>query len=62
MDFFTMTIPNRISLALFAAFLCWGRWLGWDPGRWPHTLGRAVGPGVGVLLFIPGLIGGGDAK
>jgi prepilin peptidase CpaA len=63
MDFFTMTIPNRVSLALilgfFAAALLGG--LGWD------DILKHVGAGVLMLaitiaLFSQGIMGGGDAK
>jgi prepilin peptidase CpaA len=63
MDLLTMTIPNRISLALiigfFAAALLGG--LGWS------EIGKHVGVGVGVLavtivMFSLGWMGGGDAK
>ncbi len=63
MDLFTMTIPNRISLALIAAFVvafpvaAFG-WMG---------LASHVGAGllmlaVGIFMFARGWLGGGDAK
>jgi prepilin peptidase CpaA len=63
MDLFTMTIPNRISLALVAGFFV----LAPLAGMGPHDMAYHVGAGllvlaIGVLLFIPGWIGGGDAK
>ncbi len=63
MDFFTMTIPNRVSLALVAAFVLFAPVMGLGP--W--AMASHVGAGLlvlagGVLLFIPGWIGGGDAK
>jgi prepilin peptidase CpaA len=63
MDLFTMTIPNRISLAMIAAFAVLAPFAGL--GVW--EIASHVGAGllvlaIGVLLFIPGWIGGGDAK
>jgi prepilin peptidase CpaA len=62
-DLFTMTIPNRISLALVAAFgvLAATGAVGWS-GLLVH-----LGAGLGVLaltfgMFAAGWIGGGDAK
>lgn len=62
-DLFTMTIPNRISLALLAAFgvLAATGGLGW------HDVLVHLGVGLGVLaltfgMFAAGWIGGGDAK
>lgn len=63
MDFFTMTIPNRISLALFAAFLLLGPLVGLDGWQMASHLGAgSLVLAIGILLFIPGFIGGGDAK
>lgn len=62
-DFFTMTIPNRISIALVLAFfgaaVLGG--MGW------HALMMHVGAGALVLvisigMFAMGWLGGGDAK
>ena len=64
MDLFTMTIPNRISLVLFAAFLVLAPLVGLGglaDGR-THRRRACWCWRVGVLLFIPGWIGGGDAK
>jgi prepilin peptidase CpaA len=63
MDLFTMTIPNRVSLALAAAFPL----LAPAAGLGPWDMASHAGAGLtilaaGVLLFIPGWIGGGDAK
>jgi prepilin peptidase CpaA len=63
MDLLTMTIPNRVSLALLLAFLPLGAAAGLD--AWAlleHFAAGAAMLGFGVLLFIPGWIGGGDAK
>ena len=63
MDFFTMTIPNRISLALvagfFAAALLGG--LGWLEILQHVAAGAAV-LAVAIVMFARGWIGGGDAK
>jgi prepilin peptidase CpaA len=63
MDLFTMTIPNRISIGLIAAFLVAAvvAPLGWA------ELGSHIGAGmlmlvVGIALFACGFLGGGDAK
>ncbi len=63
MDLFTMTIPNRLSLALVAAFVLVAPFMGLGP--W--AIASHFGAGLlvlagGVLLFMPGWIGGGDAK
>lgn len=63
MDLFTMTIPNRISLAMLAAFLVLAPFAGlglWDMAS--HLGAGLLVLTVGILLFIPGWIGGGDAK
>jgi prepilin peptidase CpaA len=63
MDLFTMTIPNRISLALLAAFLFLAPFAGLDGWQMAHHLGSGLLVlTIGILLFIPGWIGGGDAK
>ncbi|MFN0218529.1 MAG: prepilin peptidase [Hyphomicrobium sp.] len=62
-DLFTMRIPNKISLALIAAFLVCAAYV-----RIPfETFGAHVGIGAAVLavtftLFSFNLFGGGDAK
>ena len=63
MDFFTMTIPNRISLALVVGFIAAAIFggLGWQ------EILRHLGAGVAVLvvtvfMFSRGWLGGGDAK
>ena len=63
MDLFTMTIPNRISLALIAAFVVA---LPFAPFGWAG-LASHVGAGllmlaVGIFMFSRGWLGGGDAK
>lgn len=63
MDLFTMTIPNRISLVLLAAFAVLAPFAGLGPWQMASHFGAALLVlGVGVLLFIPGWVGGGDAK
>lgn len=63
MDLFSMTIPNRISLALLLGFAAVAPFsgLGW------HALLMHLGVGagmlaVGIALFVLRLVGGGDAK
>ena len=63
MDLFTMTIPNRVSLALIAAFVLI---LPFAPFGWA-ALASHVGAfllmlGIGILMFSFQLLGGGDAK
>lgn len=63
MDFFTMTIPNRVSLALVAGFLATAILGGMV---WQDILKHA-GVGCAVLIlaiamFSQGWVGGGDAK
>lgn len=63
MDLFTMTIPNRISLALVAAFAVLAPLAGLGLAGMAHHAGAGLLVlAIGVLLFIPGWIGGGDAK
>jgi prepilin peptidase CpaA len=62
-DLFTMTISNRVSLALAAGFLV----LGPLSGMAPHDMLMHVGAGATVLVvgfgcFAMGWMGGGDAK
>ncbi len=63
MDLFTMTIPNRISIGLIAAFAVAAIMA---PLGWPE-LASHVGAGllmlaIGIGLFAFGFLGGGDAK
>ncbi len=63
MDLFTMTIPNRVSLALVAGFFAAAILGGM---AWMDIL-RHVGVGfallvVAILMFSQGWLGGGDAK
>ncbi len=62
-DMFTMTIPNRLVLALAGAFILIAPFtsLGWAA----IGLHLATGAGallIGIILFSRGWIGGGDAK
>src|SRR5690554_3272710 len=63
MDLFTMTIPNRISLALVLGFLVLApvAGLGWADLA-DHAGAGLVVLVAGIILFIPGWVGGGDAK
>ncbi len=62
-DLFTMTIPNKISLALIASFFCLAPFVGfsWDQFGLHLALGAAA-LAFTVGLFAMGWIGGGDAK
>jgi prepilin peptidase CpaA len=63
MDLFTMTIPNRISLAMVVGFVVLAPLAGLGLGDMAYHAGAGLFVlAVGVLLFIPGWIGGGDAK
>lgn len=63
MDLFTMTIPNRISLVLIAAFILV---LPFAPFGWPaiasHVGAFLVMLAIGIAMFSFQLLGGGDAK
>lgn len=63
MDLFTMTIPNRISIGLIAAFLVAALVapLGWADLA-SHLGAGLLMLGVGIALFAGGFLGGGDAK
>ncbi len=62
-DLFTMTIPNRITLALMVGFMVMALWLGmdWTTIGW-HWAMFALVLSVTFTLFAFGVIGGGDAK
>lgn len=63
MDLLTMKIPNRLSALTVLAFFPLALLAGLGP--WAILWHVAAGLGVlalGVLLFIPGWFGGGDAK
>lgn len=63
MDLFTMTIPNRISLALVVGFYCVAllSGMGWQDVL-KHTGVAAAVLVCTVLMFSQGWLGGGDAK
>lgn len=63
MDLLTMTIPNRISIVLIAAFVAAAAMLG--IGWWAFA--SHIGAGllmltIGIGMFAMGWLGGGDAK
>jgi prepilin peptidase CpaA len=63
MDLFSMTIPNRISLALIAGFFCLAPFSGLsleDIGM--HVLAGLLMLVITIGLFSLNFIGGGDAK
>lgn len=63
MDMFTMTIPNKLCLALIAAFFVAVPFAGMslaDVGF--HVLAALIALGLTFLLFASGMFGGGDAK
>jgi len=63
MDLMTMTIPNRISLALVAVFLIAAPLMGLAPGAiLMHLAAGLLVLAAGILLFAIGGFGGGDAK
>lgn len=62
-DIFTMTIPNRITLALIVAFLIAAPLAGMGLMTMLWHVGVAIAVlVVGFLLFNLGVMGGGDAK
>lgn len=63
MDMFTMTIPNRLCLALVAAFFVAAPLAGLPLASVGlHALAALVALGVTFALFASGVFGGGDAK
>jgi prepilin peptidase CpaA len=62
-DLFSMTIPNRISLAMIAGFICVAPFagLGLEAMAWHFAAGLLVLV-VTAGMFFMGWIGGGDAK
>jgi len=62
-DLLTMTISNRLSLALSAAFLALALFTGMPlQAIGMHILAAAIVLTVGFIFFAQGWIGGGDAK
>ena len=62
-DLFTMTIPNKITLALIAGFAVFAplAGMGLETALWHIGVAIAVLI-VGFVLFNMGVMGGGDAK
>ena len=63
MDLLTMTIPNRVSIVLVAAFAVAAAMLG--IGWWAlasHVAAGLLMLAVGIAMFALGWLGGGDAK
>ena len=63
LDLFTMTIPNRISIGLIAAFVILAPFagFGWEAIALHFVTGAAM-LALGIAAFAAGWIGGGDAK
>ncbi|ESR24825.1 A24 family peptidase [Lutibaculum baratangense] len=62
-DALTMTIPNRISIALVLSFALAAILVGLPAaGVWAHVGAGALALAVGFACFALGWIGGGDAK
>jgi prepilin peptidase CpaA len=63
MDLVSMTIPNRISLFLIAAFLCLAPFAGMSWSQFGgHLAAGAIVLAVTFAMFFARLMGGGDAK
>lgn len=63
MDFFTMTIPNRVSLALIAGFAVAALFAGMPVATvGAHVLAGLLFLVIGIFMFSMGWLGGGDAK
>lgn len=63
MDLFTMTIPNRVSIALIAAFAVAAVVVGMPLMTIAdHVAAGALFLVVGIVMFSLGWLGGGDAK
>jgi prepilin peptidase CpaA len=62
-DMLTMTIPNRVSIALIAAFVLFAFWFGMPLAEigWHFAAGFAVLVAC-FFMFSAGWMGGGDAK
>jgi prepilin peptidase CpaA len=62
-DLASFTIPNRLTLALVAAFILFALTLRVAPAFFGlHLLAGMIGLAIGFALFALGYIGGGDAK
>jgi prepilin peptidase CpaA len=63
MDLLTMTIPNRISIALIAIFLAIAPFSGLGVQQFAMHVGAGIAMLViGIGMFAAGWVGGGDAK
>ena len=63
MDLITMTIPNRISIFLVAAFAVLAPFAGLSPVQLAgHLASGGSMLALGIFMFARGWIGGGDAK
>ncbi len=62
-DFFTLTIPNRVSLILIGAFfvMAWFVGLTWSDVA-SHVAASALVLAIAFVCFARGWVGGGDAK
>jgi len=62
-DLLTLTIPNRLVYALVAAFMVAAPLSQLDLSQIAlHVAAAVLVLAIGILLFIPGWVGGGDAK
>lgn len=62
-DLASYTIPNRLSLAIVAAFAVFAAVSGFPGAAWgSHLAAGLVALAAGFALFAAGWIGGGDAK
>lgn len=63
MDFFTMTIPNRISIALIATFAIAAMLVGMPfMAVLDHVAAGVLFLAIGIFMFVMRWLGGGDAK
>ncbi len=63
MDLVSMTIPNRISLAMIAGFFCAALWAGLPANVvFAHVAAGVLMLAAGIGMFAMGWVGGGDAK
>lgn len=63
MDFFTMTIPNRVSIALIASFAIAAVWVGMPLLTvLDHVAAGSLFLVIGIVMFYLRWLGGGDAK
>jgi prepilin peptidase CpaA len=63
MDLLTLTIPNRISAVLVLAFFPLAACVGLEARTFLEHIGAGAAMlALGILLFLPGWFGGGDAK